>query len=162
MKKSNYKGHLMKWLCLVLVATAKAALLDAQEAITSTPWISDSEEGFFSCHRYEETSSDSLGQGFPDSSEMTSLSITANILLGIALVYNFLSRKVLALPDNWQKEQATEQTVVLTHSKNPLKYLSHYTAEKSGCLCNSSIALDRACSFQEVLSCRLNNRCPFC
>ncbi|CCB85693.1 putative uncharacterized protein [Parachlamydia acanthamoebae UV-7] len=116
----------MKWLCLVLVATAKAALLDAQEAITSTPWISDSEEGFFSCHRYEETSSDSLGQGFPDSSEMTSLSITANILLGIALVYNFLSRKVLALPDNWQKEQATEQTVVLTHSKNPLKYLSHY------------------------------------
>ncbi|MBS4169108.1 putative Na+/H+ antiporter [Parachlamydia sp. AcF125] len=117
----------MKWLCLVLVATAKATLLDAQETITSSP-LSDNEEVLSSFQGWEEASNEDLGHGLSGAVGITPLSITANVLLGIALAYNFLSRKILTFPPNWQKIQVgeNEQALSWISSKNPLKLFFHY------------------------------------
>jgi len=82
----------MKWLCLVVLAAARATVLDAQEAIISLPWMMD-DETLLPIPHFEDGTSNHLEYALAKPIKACPLSFFATLLFGAGFVYHFFLRK---------------------------------------------------------------------
>ncbi|PJD94699.1 MAG: hypothetical protein CK425_10670 [Parachlamydia sp.] len=115
----------MKWLCLVVLATARATILDAQEAIISLPWMMN-DEALLPIPHLEEGTSEHLDY-VP--TKTCPLSFFATLLFGAGFVYHFFMRKFFTAAS--PKLQQAEDSVTLTNAScdTLTQKISHYFGE---------------------------------
>lgn len=117
----------MKWLCLILAAMAKAIVLEAQEAITSLPWIMDDEQ-LLPVHRYDEGIKENFENPFAAEAKGSTQSLFATVLLGTGFIHSLLLRNLFSSAHSSKKEGHPSKQLPTTFTKQVLHFFNEIKA----------------------------------